>query len=412
MTRSVRARLGAAVAAAAVIGAPGVATAQSGGSRAPRPSSPAYILVEPATGDVVQARRADARRAIASTTKLMTALVAVERLKLDRTIAAIPYRAAPVESVLGQRAGERFTVRDQIRALLLASANDAAATLAVRAAGSRARFVRLMNARARRLGLRDTRFANPVGLDDPDNFSTPADLAKLALVARTNPFLRETMDRARITLRSGDRPRTIVNRNTLVRSQPWVTGVKTGRTLEAGYVLIGSATRRGVSVVAVVMGAGTESARNADTLALLRHGLRRYRRTAVVRRGEALGRARLAFRDESVPLVAARSVRRTARRGEELPVRIVGAPAELDGPVPRGAQVGQVEVRQRGAVVDRVPLVTGAAVDGATTLERVSHAVEERRTALTLAGAGVGSLLVVLVWGRATRRRRVRTRET
>jgi D-alanyl-D-alanine carboxypeptidase (penicillin-binding protein 5/6) len=412
MTRSLRASLGAAVAAAAIIGAPAGAAAQSGGPRAPRPSAPAYILVEPATGDVVQARRADRRRAIASTTKLMTALVAVERLKLDRTIAAIPYRAAPVESVLGQRGGERFSVRDQLRALLLASANDAAATLAVRAAGSRARFVRLMNARARQLGLRDTRFANPVGLDDPDNYSTPADLAKLALVARTNPFLRETMDRPRVTLRTGDRPRTIVNRNTLVRTQPFVTGVKTGRTSQAGYVLIGSASRGGVSVVAVVMGAGTEAARNADTLALLRHGLRRYRRTTVVRRGEALGRARLAFREEAVPLVAARSVRRTARRGEELPVRIVGAPAELDGPVPKGAQVGQVEVRQRGAVIDRVPLVTGAAVDGATTLERVSHAVEERRTALTLAGVGVGSLLVVLLWGRATRRRKVRTRET
>jgi D-alanyl-D-alanine carboxypeptidase (penicillin-binding protein 5/6) len=310
MTRSLRASLGAAAAAAAIIGAPAGAAAQSGGPRAPRPSAPAYILVEPATGDVVQARRRTARRPLASTTKLMTALVAVERLKLDDVIAAANYRPAPIESQLGQRPGERFTVRDQLRALLLVSGNDAAVTLAVRAAGSRRRFVRLMNARARALGLRDTRFENPVGLDAPGHFSSPADLAKLALVARADPFLRETMDRARITLRSGDRPRTIVNRNTLLRSQPFVNGVKTGRTSRAGYVLIGSASRGGVSVVAVVMGAGTEAARNADTLALLRHGLRRYRRTTVVRRGETLGRARLAFRDEAVPLVAARSVRR------------------------------------------------------------------------------------------------------
>jgi D-alanyl-D-alanine carboxypeptidase (penicillin-binding protein 5/6) len=249
----------------------------------------------------------------------MTALVAVERLKLDDVIAAANYRPAPIESQLGQRPGERFTVRDQLRALLLVSANDAAVTLAVRAAGSRARFVRLMNAKARELGLEDTRFANPVGLDDPGNYSTPADLAKLALVARTQPFLRETMDRARITLRSGDRRRTIVNRNTLVRTQPFVTGVKTGRTSQAGYVLIGSATRAGVSVVAVVMGASSEGARNADTLALLRHGLRRYRRTPVVERGEVLGRAGLTFRDETVPLVAARGVRRTAGAARSCP---------------------------------------------------------------------------------------------
>jgi D-alanyl-D-alanine carboxypeptidase (penicillin-binding protein 5/6) len=342
----------------------------------------------------------------------MTALVAVERLPLDRTIAAVAYRAAPVESVLGQRTGERFTVRDQLRALLLASANDAAATLAVRAAGSRARFVRLMNAKARELGLENTRFANPVGLDDRDNHSTPTDLAKLALVARADPFLRETMDRARVTLRSGDRPRTIVNRNTLVRTEPFVTGVKTGRTLQAGYVLIGSATRAGVSVVAVVMGAGSEAARNADTLALLRHGLRRYRRTTVVREGEVVGRAALASRDETVPLVAARSVRRTARRGEELPVRVLGAPAEIEGPLPEGAQVGELEVRQRGVVVARVPLVTAAAVDAASTMEQVRDVADRRRTPLTLAGLAVGSLLVVLVWRRATRRRSVRARET
>ncbi len=282
MTRLLRARLGAAVAAAAVIGAPAAATAQSTSQKPPRLSSPAAILVEPATGDVVHARRADGRRAIASTTKLMTALVAVDRLELGDTIAAVPYRAAPVESQLGQRTGERFTVRDQLRALLLASANDAAATLAVRAGGSRARFVRLMNAKARELGLRDTRFANPIGLDDPRNYSTPADLAKLALVARANSFLRETMDRPRLTLRSGDRPRTIANRNTLVRTVPWVNGVKTGRTSQAGYVLVGSATQRGVSVVSVVMGAPTEAARNADTLALLRPGLRRYGGTTAV----------------------------------------------------------------------------------------------------------------------------------
>ncbi len=412
MTRSARARLGAAALAAALLAAPGAALAQSDAARAPRPSAPAYILVEPATGDIVRARRADGRRAIASTTKLMTALVAAERLPLGRTITAVPYRAAPVESVLGQRAGERFTVRDQLRALLLASANDAAATLAVRAAGSRARFVRLMNAKARRLGLKDTRFANPVGLDDPRNYSTPSDLAKLALVARAQPFLRETMNRPRITLRSGDRPRTIVNRNTLVRTQPFVTGVKTGRTLEAGYVLIGSATRAGVSVVAVVMGAGSETARNTDTLALLRHGLRRYRRASAVRRGEVLGRARLAFRDETVPLVAARGVRRTARRDEKLPVRVLGAPAEIEGPLPRGAQVGEVEVRQRGIVVARVPLVTAAAVDAASTVEQVRDFADRRRTALTLAALAGGSLLVVLTWRRATRRRSIRTRET
>jgi D-alanyl-D-alanine carboxypeptidase (penicillin-binding protein 5/6) len=201
----------------------------------------------------------------------------------------VPYRGAPAESIAGFRAGERVTVRDELRALLLASANDAAATLAVRISGSRARFVRDMNARAKALGLRDTRFANPVGLDDPDNFSSAADLVKLALVLRQNAFFRETVDAPRVTLRSGAFPRTFVNRNSLVRTTPSVNGVKTGRTSGAGYVLVGSASRNGVTVLSAVLGTQSEAARNADTLELLRYGLRRYvRRTAVA---EASGSA-------------------------------------------------------------------------------------------------------------------------
>jgi D-alanyl-D-alanine carboxypeptidase (penicillin-binding protein 5/6) len=247
--------------------------------RTPTVSAPAAILVEPATGDVVFAKDADERRPIASTTKLMTALLALERLSLDDVLVQVPYRGAPAESIAGFRAGERVTVRDELRALLLASANDAAATLAVRISGSRARFVRDMNARAKALGLRDTRFANPVGLDDPDNFSSAADLVKLALVLRTKAFFRETVNRPRVTIRSGAFPRTFANRNSLVRSTPSVNGVKTGRTMGAGYVLVGSATRRGVTVLSAVLGAQSESARNADTLELLRYGLAGYRRT-------------------------------------------------------------------------------------------------------------------------------------
>jgi serine-type D-Ala-D-Ala carboxypeptidase (penicillin-binding protein 5/6) len=131
-----------------------------------------------------------------------------------------------------------------------------------------------------------------------------------------------------------------------------------------------------------------------------------------VRSGQVLGRAALADRDETVPLVAARGVRRTARRGEDLPVRVLGAPAQLEGPLPAGAQVGEVEIRQRGVVVARVPLVTGAAVDAATTRERVTAAAERHQTLLLLAAVAAGSLLLVLVRGRVNRRRSVRTRET
>jgi D-alanyl-D-alanine carboxypeptidase (penicillin-binding protein 5/6) len=373
----------------------------------PRVSAPAAILVEPATGDVIYARRADARRPIASTTKLMTALLALERLSLDDVLLQVPYRGVPAESVAGFKTGERVTVRDELRALLLASANDAAATLAVRISGSRARFVQDMNARARQLGLTNTSYANPIGLDDAKNYSSAADLVKLALVLRTKPFFRETTNLPRVTIRSGAFPRTFVNRNALVRTTPSVNGVKTGRTNGAGYVLVGSATRRGVTVLSAVLGDQTESTRNADTLALLRYGLGRYSRKAAMRAGHRLAQARLRYRDGSVALVAERDAVRTIRHGERLDVRVVGAPAELDGPLPQGSRVGTILVRQRGAVVARVALVTARAVTEAGAVDRLDDFVSRTRTVLLLAVFLLGSLLLVML-----RRRSRRTRQT
>ncbi len=356
------------------------------------------ILVEPSTGDIVVEKRADARRAIASTTKMMTALVTLERASLDDVLTASDYRPAPVESQIGLRPGERLTVRDLLRGLLLASGNDAAVTLAVRIGGSRERFVRLMNQKAREIGLTNTRFANAVGLDDEDNYSTASDLAKLALVLRRNAFARETMDMRQATLRSGDRRRVVQNRNLLVRRFAFVNGVKTGRTQKAGFVLVGSASRDGVTVVSVVLGEPSEEARVRDSAALLRYGLRRYRVTQALRTGQRFGSATLRYRsDETVGLIAARTSRRVTRRDEQLATRVIGAPTELDGPLPARTRVGTVEVRFRGRVVDRVPLVTATEVVEASTTDRLEDFAGRPGTKLLL-GALVGcSLLLVLL---------------
>lgn len=369
-----------------------------------RPSigAPSAVLVEPATGDVVFDKDGDDRRAIASATKLMTALLTLEELSLDDTLAAVPYAANPVESLCGLTAGERLTVRDHLRCLLVVSGNDAAATLAVRVAGSREAFVRRMNQRARQLGLTGTRYADPIGLS-PNNRSTAKDLVKLTLVLRTKAFFREVTDEERVTLRSGDRRRTLVNRNLALRQASWVDGVKTGRTSSAGFVLVGSATRDGVTVVSAVLGAASEAGRVGDTMALLRYGLRRYRIATAVKEGRKLGEARLKFRDQTVDLVAGKTVRRTVRRGEQLPLRVTGAPVELEGPLPQGAQVGAVQVRQRGEVVATVPLVTAAPVAAATAGEKLQDFASKRVTVLLLATFVACSLLLVLLRRRATR---------
>jgi len=407
VTRAARAAL---LVLLALLALPAAAQAQDGKPRLR--GAEAAILIEARTGQVAYERNADDRRPIASTTKMMTALVALEKADLDDVMRASDYRPAPIESQIGLRPGERMTVRDLLRGLLLASGNDAAMALAEGVSGSRRAFVREMNAKARSLGLRDTRFANPIGLDQEGNHSSAADLAKLAVELRRNAFARETMDRPRVTLQTGARKRTIVNRNTLVRSVDAVDGVKTGHTQGAGYVLVGSATRGPITVVSVVMGEPSEALRDSDTVRLLRYGLDTFRRATGLRKGTVLARPKLDFRDEHVDVVASETVRRTIRRGQRFRVEVRGVPAELSGPLAAGARVGTAVVRLDGREVARVPLVTASAVAEASLGDRLRDALGGPLLPVLLAAAVAGSLLIMVLRRRATRRRRaVRRRE-
>jgi D-alanyl-D-alanine carboxypeptidase (penicillin-binding protein 5/6) len=392
-------RRGVALLIAGALGAGAAAPTAPAAAAAPPPViAPAAILVAPQTGDVLFRRDADVERPVASTTKLMTALLVRERVSLGDTFTAVPYSAAAAESKLGLHPGERMTVRDLLTALLVASANDAAQTLAVGTAGSVPAFVSEMNARAQALGLRHTHYANPVGLDEPGNYSSAADLARLAEVLRGDAFVRRTVALPRARLASGDHPRTIANRNDLVGNYRIVTGVKTGHTDAAGYVLVGSGTRAGVDVVSVVIGDPSQAARDADTLALLRYGLDQYRRVPIVLRDRVLASARVRYReDDRIQLVAARTVVRVLRRGER-PAIAVRAARRLEGPLPAGARAGTITVRLRGRVVDRVPLVTAAPVPKVGWAERALDFAFKPGTLavlLLLVAGGVGVGLLV-----------------
>ena len=169
---------------------------------------------------MLAAQRPNEERAIASTTKLMTAYAARRDLPLGKTVVAPAYTPSVAESLLGLEAGERIKVRDLLYGLLLVSGNDAAEALAQDAAGTEAAFVREMNRAAQQLGLEHTRYANPIGLDEAGNYSSAHDLVELAMRLRSDPFFRRVFDTAQTVIRSGAHPRSIVNRNTLVRTLP------------------------------------------------------------------------------------------------------------------------------------------------------------------------------------------------
>ncbi len=331
------------------------------------------VLVEPVTGDVVYRRRPHERRPIASTTKLMTALLVLEREPLGRVFTSPGYRPTfPDESLVHLRSGERMTVADLLRGLLLASGNDAAVDLAANTAGSVASFVGQMNRRAGQLRLADTHYSNPIGLDAPGNHSSASDLVALAIRLRQRPWFARTVDRGNARLHGSAGTHAVVNRNDLVRQVAFVNGVKTGHTPDAGYVLVGSGTRNGVTMVSAVLGEPGVFSRNADTLALLRYGFARYRNDTVFGRADVLARARVRYRErEKIRLVPARAFSTVVRRGEPPPTVTVHAPAKLTGPLPVGRRVGRVDVRYRGHVIGRVPLVTADRVPEVTLPARI-----------------------------------------
>src|SRR3954470_13393474 len=189
--------------------------AAAGAARAPSVGAPSAIVIDARTGERLWARRPDDRRAIASTTKLMTAMITLQRTKPSDVFAMPPYPISPAESQLGLHTGERMTVHDLLRAMMLPSANDAAYDLAVNIGGSKPAFVRLMNARARQLGLTQTHYSTPVGLDDPGNYSSARDLAKLAALLLRNRTFARVVDMGSAQLMSGSHPRTITTRNDL-----------------------------------------------------------------------------------------------------------------------------------------------------------------------------------------------------
>jgi D-alanyl-D-alanine carboxypeptidase len=230
-------------------------------------TSPTAILVDARTGTVLWARKPHDRRPIASTTKIMTALLAVQRLRPHALVTIDPSvpRAAPFRE--GLRAGERVQAWKLLYGLMLYSGNDDALALAIATAGSRPSFVKAMNLEARRLGLVDTHFSTPSGVVDRDNYSSAWDLGALTRYAMRNARFR-TLVRTRIKRVPWPRPtfaKVYVNKNLLLGRYPGADGVKTGWTTLARHCLVASARRGKMQLIAVVLGA-TDPYRDARRL--------------------------------------------------------------------------------------------------------------------------------------------------
>ncbi len=233
------------------------------------------VLIEAESGEVIFGQNENARLSMASTTKIMTALVAIEQMPLDTVITVTDASVGVEGSSIYLTAGETLTLEDLLYALLLESANDAAETIAVAVAGDVPSFADLMNRKAAELGLVNTHFVNPHGLDADGHFTTAKELALLSRAALENEDFRRICSEKRhtIPLRNTEGVRLLINHNRLLSSYDGCIGVKTGFTKKTGRCLVSAAERDGVRLIAVTLGAPDDW---RDHTAMLDYGFSLY----------------------------------------------------------------------------------------------------------------------------------------
>jgi D-alanyl-D-alanine carboxypeptidase (penicillin-binding protein 5/6) len=354
--------------AVVLAGALAAAVHSSAAAATPRVDARAYEVVNAATGEVVSARNARARLPMASITKLMTVMVALEHAKLDDVVTVDREAVGITGSGVRLRAGERITVRDLVEAALIQSANDAAVALAAHVSrGNEDAFVALMNQKASQLGLRSTHFARADGLDAAGHVSSAHDLNRLAQAAMRAPEIRKVVGVRDTTIAGG---RSLHTWNDLLGSFPGVIGVKTGHTSNAGWCQVAAARGPGFTIYATILGSPSRSARNEDLTELLSLGLSSYRLAPVVSASRTYATAELPYGRDPLRMVALKPVLRPVRLSRRLTERVI-APTAVALPVRQGQRLGEVHVYDRGKLVASSPLVASRSVELPGTVGKV-----------------------------------------
>ena len=315
----------------------------------------AYVL-DAVSGRVLYERNPNERSLIASTTKIMTALIVCEQCNvLDRM--RIPKEAVGIEgSSMYLQEGEVLTLQELLYGLMLQSGNDAAVALAIYCGGTVEGFAELMNDKARNLGLRGTHFENPNGLDSPGHYSTARDLAVLAAYAMENPIFRKTVSTKQLMLGQ----RYLTNHNKLLWRVEGVDGVKTGFTKAAGRILVSSAERNNRRLIAVTLDAPDDW---NDHAALLEEGFSGYTETPIVTKGQFVDSLEVAGgENQRVRVLAAEDFSYALAPEEQLQLMLPG-PGFVYAPAVEGADAGVVYVLLEGKAIGKVPVVYGQTIE-------------------------------------------------
>ncbi|MDI6874639.1 serine hydrolase [Candidatus Solincola sp.] len=318
-----------------------------GGISEPDIPARAAVLMEAESGEILWEKNADLELPMASTTKIMTAVITLENASLDEKVVVSERASSTGESSAWLEKGEVLTVEQLLHALMVQSANDSAVALAEHVAGSVEAFVEMMNRKAVELGAEHTRFANPHGLDQRGHYTTARDLARIAAYAMRNPVFRELVisDGYQIPWPGHPYNRVMVNHNKFLKLYPYATGIKTGYTEGAGKCLVASAAKDGRELISVILNGGDSYWDQA--VQLMDHGFQDFARVEYAYAGQPLSEVEVGdFPRKKVDAVAREDIAFTVRKDrlQNFFTAEVSCVEWVSYPVEKGREVGELRV--------------------------------------------------------------------
>ena len=370
----------------------------------PQIKAASAILIDAVSGQVIYGRNVDVPRPMASTTKIMTALLFCEAVPETAIITASERAAATRESSLHLKKGEKLTAHDLLRAMLLRSANDACVAAAEYVAGTEAAFADRMNAKAKELGCTHTHFVNSHGLHDDLHYTTAHDLALIARAAMQEPRIAETVctQRCRISRSIDHNDVTLRNHSHFLGKFPGADGIKTGYTRPAGHCYVGSATENGWRLISVVLRSPDYV---GETSAMMKFGFARFAPHVLTKAGTPVASVHVANGlAEDTQAVSKQDLQYLAAKSDVSQYTVQTRFPPLTAPVIAGTPIGTAEIINNGQVISTVPLIAKDTVPASPDSLLTRSGGNSGARFLTFAFIfGVG--LVCLHYGRRNRNR-------
>ena len=311
------------------------------------------VLIDFETGRVLWEKNSEQPLAMASTTKIMTAITAIEMGNLDDTVTVSQKAASAPPTKMKLVKGEKIKLRDLLYALMLQSSNDAAVAIAEHIGGTVEDFCKEMTEKAKSIGAKDTIFITPNGLDSGEHHSTAKDMAKIARYALNNETFKEIISTRNITFKSDKKSYSVINKNRLLSEFNGATGVKTGFTGKAGHCFVGSAKRGDLQLISTVLASGWgnkgKEQKWIDTKKILNYGFENYEYRTPFSENQKMG---------AIPVKKSEDTEINLLLKEGLKVCIKKVPKYLEAPVEKGQEVGRAEIYINDLLISEIPIIS------------------------------------------------------